>query len=211
MDDDQTVLPSYVDAIIKTFEDYPEYTAIGGRMFPFGEDGREIKCTSRYLNPFCKSDLGDVAKEYPKKVSLSNPTMYFPSGGAITIKKEFFEQYGDYGEPYFECSLTEDIYISSKLRQNNKKILYAPAVVIYHHIPKERYEYNYLMKSGYGGGVAQARQARSSLINRMLKFLFATGVGVFYFVTFRPTKGRYLIGFQYHWLKGYIKGMAQAK
>lgn len=95
MDDDQTVQPNYVDVILKAFEDYPEYTAIAGRMFPIGEDGKEMKFYSRYFNPFYKTDLGDVPKEYPKKPSLLNPTVFTPPGGTITFRAKWFEEYGD--------------------------------------------------------------------------------------------------------------------
>ena len=202
IDDDAEVTPQFVDSIINAFKQYPKYNAMGGRVLPVFEGGKEPKWLNKYLiGPISKVDYGKTTRKFPKK---------YPAGCNMIFRREIFEKYGNFKG---ELSRSDDKDMFLRLKKHHEKVLYAADVIVYHHIPADRMNAESIINIGYSNGKFEAKrlakegkkQKISKMIELMLKFVAAIIIGCFYFICFKPEKGRVLIAYMYKMLLGYMK------
>jgi len=202
IDDDAEVTPHFVESVINAFTQYPNYNAMGGKVLPVFEGGKEPKWMNRYLDgPLSKVDYGDITREFPKK---------YPVGCNMIFRREIFEKYGNFNG---QLSRSDDKDIFLRLKSYREKVLYAADVVVYHHIPCDRVSFDSITKIGYSSGRFEAIRLREKRkmqkINKtmeiMFKFIASTIIGASFFAQLKPEKGRYLINYMYKMMLGYIK------
>jgi len=128
IDDDAEARSDYAMNLIRTFQEYSNYDAIGGKVIPLFPEKKEPAWLSKYIwGVVAKVDKGDHPVPFKKKV---------PAGCNMAFRKVVFETIG-----LFDTKLAhrcDDLYIFGKLKAMHKVALYAPDVVVYHHIPPER-------------------------------------------------------------------------
>jgi len=128
IDDDAEARSDYAMNLIRTFQEYSNYDAIGGKVIPLFPEKKEPAWLSKYIwGVVAKVDKGDHPVPFKKKV---------PAGCNMAFRKVVFETIG-----LFDTKLAhrcDDLYIFGKLKAMQKVALYAPDVVVYHHIPPER-------------------------------------------------------------------------
>ncbi len=128
IDDDAEARSDYAMNLIRTFQEYSNYDAIGGKVIPLFPEKKEPAWLSTYIwGVVAKVDKGDHPVPFKKKV---------PAGCNMAFRKVVFETIG-----LFDTKLAhrcDDLYIFGKLKAMHKVALYAPDVVVYHHIPPER-------------------------------------------------------------------------
>jgi glycosyltransferase involved in cell wall biosynthesis len=128
IDDDAEARNDYAKNLIHTFQRYSDYDAIGGKVIPIFPEKKEPAWLSKYIwGVVAKVDRGEYPLPFKKKV---------PAGCNMAFRKTVFETVG-----VFDTKLAhrcDDLYIFGKLKTIDKSALYAPDVVVYHHIPPER-------------------------------------------------------------------------
>ena len=128
IDDDAEARSDYAMNLIRTFQEYSDYDAIGGKVIPIFPEKKEPAWLSKYIwGVVAKVDKGDHPVPFKKKV---------PAGCNMAFRNVVFETIG-----LFDTQLAhrcDDLYIFGKLKAIHKVALYAPDVVVYHHIPPER-------------------------------------------------------------------------
>ncbi len=128
IDDDAEAREDYAMNLIRTFQEYSQYDAIGGKVIPIFPEKKEPVWLSKYIwGVVAKVDKGDHPVPFKKKV---------PAGCNMAFRKVVFETIG-----VFDTKLAhrcDDLYIFGKLKAIQKVALYAPDVVVFHHIPPER-------------------------------------------------------------------------
>lgn len=204
IDDDAEVTENYLEEAIKFFNDYPDIDAMGGKIIPKYESGKEPKWMSIYLwGLVTKCDWGDKIRKYPFSK--------YPPGCSMTFRKKIFDEVGMFNSNLLlRC---DDKYIFRQLDYYNKKYLYNPKFVVYHHIDKNRLSLESIKKiSQIVGASERIRLANSSLIKKLLKiieYIFkliaAFIISVYYLIKFDFSKGIYLIKNRWYTLIGYFK------
>jgi glycosyltransferase involved in cell wall biosynthesis len=202
IDDDAEITPNFINAVIKTFRQHAEYLALGGKILPIFEDGKEPAWLSKYLNgAFSKVDYGEKAKPFPKK---------YPFGCNMIFRRFVFEKYG-----YFNGKLSrsddKDMFI--RLKAHKVKIWYEPTIIVYHNILNERITFNTITGIALSGGKFEAmRLQEQSVFNKMIKALelllklFASLIiGFAFYLKGQIPKSKYLIAYMYNRYIGYIK------
>ena len=202
IDDDAEVTPLFVQSILNAFTQYPQYNALGGKILPVYEDGKEPKWMNKYLfGPISKVDYGNKTRPFPKK---------YPAGCNMVFRRQLFEKYGNF---VGQLSRSDDKDIFLRLKKHREKVLYAAEVVVYHHIPSDRINYKSIIKIGYLNGKFEALRLKeegrkrklSKLAELIFKFIAGIAIGGFYFVRLQPEKGHYLIAYMYKMLLGYVQ------
>ncbi|MFZ6050879.1 glycosyltransferase family 2 protein [Halocola ammonii] len=128
IDDDAVASPSYAEAIVEAFGNFPDYAALGGKVTPF-YDGEEPKWLTPHLwGMVAKVDQGEEPKTFGKKT---------PVGCNMAFRKEIFKTIG-----LFDTERTknrwDDRYIFNQVSAHGYKTLYYPKASVRHHIPSSR-------------------------------------------------------------------------
>lgn len=135
MDDDASAEPDYSKNLIKAFESYPDFDAVGGKVIPVYPDNTEPAWMSKNLwGLVAKVDYGEKFSEFYNRK--------YPSGCNMAFRKKVFIETG-----LFNTDLTyrsDDKYIFGKLRQFGKHVLYAPNVIVNHRIESIRLSKQYI-------------------------------------------------------------------
>ncbi|NMB80290.1 MAG: glycosyltransferase family 2 protein [Ignavibacteria bacterium] len=204
IDDDAEVSENYLKIAVDFFDNHPDVDAIGGKITPVFESGKEPEWLSKYMwGLVTKADFGNKVREYPRSKS--------PYGCSMAFRKKVLYEAG-----LFNTNLlfrSEDKYIFYKLREKGKKFLYHPEFTVKHHIDDKRITYESIMKISYEVGSGERdRLHGQGIIKHILKVaeyklkLFAAlFIALGFFVKFDFKKGEYLIKNRWLTLIGFFK------
>jgi glycosyltransferase involved in cell wall biosynthesis len=154
-DDDLTVEPTWLLNLTVDLAN-GEWAGTGGRILP-----AETFSPPHWLaleGPYSMAgplyahfDLGDKAHE------LDRP----PYGANMAFRKEMFEKYGDFridlGASPGSALGNEDTEFGRRLMAAGERFRYQPSAVVYHMIPENRINKDYLLKWWFDFGRAQIR------------------------------------------------------
>ncbi|UCG27613.1 MAG: glycosyltransferase family 2 protein [Bacteroidales bacterium] len=162
IDDDAEARKDYAANLIRVFEKYTEYEAVGGKVIPVFPENKEPPWLSSYIwGVVAKVDKGDQYSSFKRKV---------PAGCNMAFRKKVFSIIGD-----FDTDLShrcDDLYIFGKLKAINKVALYSPDVVVYHNIPPERMDKEGIKKLSMNLGASHRIFLRNKpFYSRVIKFL----------------------------------------
>jgi glycosyltransferase involved in cell wall biosynthesis len=211
IDDDAFVHASYVRNIIKYFEDY-SITALGGRIIPIYESGKNPEWMTKHLLPLVSAlDMGLNARFFKGTK--------FPIGANMSFRREVFDEYGLFdvklgrrGSSGLEGGDEKEVFI--RLKKNNEPILYAPDVVVDHIIPDKRLTEEYIRGLGIGVGTSERKRLQSEGFKGWIGKLGSEAIkaaGTFVLATLNLLSGKYkaarmLIKFRIWVLKGLLHG-----
>ncbi len=202
MDDDAIANEDFAQNILRTFEKNPAYDALGGKVLPVFPDGKDPEWLSKYLNGMVtKVDYGNSPGDFNHK---------YPAGCNMSFRKELFQELGP-----FNSSLTirsDDKYMFLKLRSNNKKIVYAPDVIVHHHIDAYRLTPEYLKNQsyqiGYGEKLRLKEKGIGAKLVKFFEYVFKCGaaviLGIFFILKGKPKKAVYLTKILSRTFLGYL-------
>jgi len=202
VDDDAEVRKDYIKKIAEYVSLYPKYYAMGGKVIPIFEEGKEPEWMSEYIERIVsKVDLGDKVKDFKKK---------YPVGCNMIFRKEIFNLIG-----YFNIDLnlrSDDRYIFNKIKAAKLKILYVPDVVVWHYIDKERTTKQSLIRisllNGRSERIRLQKEGNIKVFFRFFDYLFRIVASVIllmlFFVKKEFIKGKYLFLVMFYSLKGFI-------
>ncbi|RLD63731.1 MAG: hypothetical protein DRJ01_02965 [Bacteroidetes bacterium] len=203
IDDDAIAREDYVENLIKTFKQYPEYGAIGGKVIPIFPDNKEPVWMSKYIQGVVsKVDYGNKIKDFSKK---------YPTGCNMAFRRELFEKFGGFNTDLVYRG--DDKYVFYKLKKNKVKILYAPNVYVNHNIDAYRIEPKFIDKISKSTGASEKLRLQTEpgykSVYKLLEYFYKlSGAVVLYFMFLikgQPQKGKYCVKVMYHTILGFFK------
>ncbi len=204
MDDDGQAEKNYIKNLINAFSLYTEYKALGGKILPNYEAGYEPEWMSFWVSGLVsKVDWGNTYGEFFR--------FKYPFGCNMAFHKNILEKAGGFNTDL--GSRSDDKYIFAKLRSMGVKILYAPDIVVYHSISKNRMSYLSIQKISRDVGKTEyVRLIQHGIFSKLFKaveYLIKLGIAIpialFYALHFVPVKGKYIILNRWWVLQGYVQ------
>ena len=195
IDDDETINEGFVSAYIDLFRNHGAF--VGSGVLKVCYDSKRPKWMSHYTekmiaNPF---DLGDEIVTVTTKIT--------PTGGNMAFNREVFNLYGNFdtnlgrkGEVLFGG---EENDMFDRIRDLGERVFYTPHAIAYHHITDRKLTPDYFDELSYGVGVSKRLRAEKYGVERELfadekaKRRYTKVLALFYILTFRPQKAKWLV------------------
>lgn len=208
IDDDETVVPEFLESYYRLFEESPDVAAAGGRILP------EFVSTppdwmSRYTERAIAGtlDLGMEQKEFPQGT--------FFGGGNHGFRREVVARYGGFdpslGRTGSVLLAGEEKEFFLRLRAGGERIVYLPRAVIYHLIDGRRMTRAYFSRLCLNIGRSERRRTKSvsgGYVRRLcleaVKWCGATVIGAGYLCAGHPARGGYLLLMRWQITRGLL-------
>lgn len=194
VDDDETVVPTYVSAYLDLFNEGDAFVAMGPVIARY--ESKRPKWMSRYTEQMIANPiyLGERSYTISRKVT--------PAGGNMAFSREIFTIYGNFDTDLGRSGATltggEESDLYRRIRALGERVFYAPKAVVYHHISDDKLTADYVKKLSYGVGVGKRIQAEKEgalgalYLDESRKRLYTLILSVFYVLSFRPAKAQWL-------------------
>ena len=195
IDDDETINEGFVSAYIDLFCNHGAF--VGSGVLKVCYDSKRPKWMSHYTekmiaNPF---DLGDEIVTVTTKIT--------PTGGNMAFNREVFNLYGNFdtnlgrkGEVLFGG---EENDMFDRIRDLGERVFYTPHAIAYHHIADRKLTSEYFDELSYGVGISKRLRAekygteRELFADEKAKRRYTKLLALFYILTFRPQKAKWLV------------------
>lgn len=210
IDDDETIVPEYVEAYIDFFDRYREALAAGGAVIARYETARP-KWMSRYTEQMIANPIG-----FGRGVGHF-PAGRIPAGGNMAFRREAFARYGGFnpalGRNGKSLSGGEESDLFERMRAGGEVLYYVPRAAIYHYIPDEKLTAERFDRLSYAVGRSKYLRAElhgtesALLADEKRKRLYTAVLALLYVLTLRPAKAKWLIAMR----RGIGKGIADQK
>ena len=156
IDDDERIVPDFISAYIKLFDNYPTAMAAGGKIiaeYPTGRPRWISHYTERPIaNPM---DFGDYVRPFPKG--------RIPGGGNMAMRREVFDKIGVFNTSLGRTGKSliggEESDLFERIAKAGMECYYTPGAVMYHIIPAEKLTDAYFERLCYNTGVSQFTRA----------------------------------------------------
>lgn len=204
IDDDAEVEKNYLETAINFFNEHPTVSAMGGKVIPIYETGKEPEWLSLPLwGLVTKVDWGNKTRRYP-------PSKY-PAGCSMVFQKTVFDKVG-----MFNTNLhlrSDDKYIFRQLEKFNKDFLYFPKLVVRHNIDAYRVTLESVKKISLIVGASERARLKNAgvlknikkIIEYKLKLIAAIIIAIYFLFRFEFKKAEYIIRNRWYTLIGYFK------
>lgn len=157
IDDDERIVPDFIGAYIKLFEDYPAAMAAGGKIiaeYPTGRPRWMSHYTERPIaNPM---DFGDYIRPFPKG--------RIPGGGNMAMRCEVFDKIGVFNTSLGRTGKSliggEESDLFERIAAAGMECYYAPRAVMYHIIPADKLTDSYFERLCFNTGLSQHTRAQ---------------------------------------------------
>lgn len=194
IDDDETIVPEYVESYISFFDRNIAHVA-GGPVIP-KYDTRRPGWMSKYTEQMIANPirLGRRLRPFPHGV--------VPAGGNMAFRREIFSLHGGFdpmlGRNGEALTGGEETEMFSRLRAIGERPYYVPGAVIYHHVPGSKLTEEYFRKLSFG--VGRSKYVRADIegnVNALFaderrKRLYTAVLCIWYVLTLRPSKAVWL-------------------
>ena len=198
IDDDERVVPEFLERYYSLFESHPEVGAAGGRILP-GFESVPPRWMSKYTERTIAGtlDLGDRMREFPEGK--------FFGGGNHGYRRAVVGRYGGYdtslGRTGGVLLAGEEKEFYGRLRAGGERIVYLPDAVIYHLVEPERLTRGYFVKLCRNIGRSERRRTRTAsrtafagrLAAEAVKWAGASVLALGFLLQGTPAKGGYLL------------------
>lgn len=209
VDDDETIRREHLQLLDKYLNDYPDAQLAASKVVPCYE-----RKEPEWMSPFTKRLIGGYfnAGNHVKKLSKVS----YPGTGHTIIKRELYEKFGYYntelGRNGTSLIGAEDKDMIFRLINNNIECYYFPDIPIYHHIPEYKLTNEFFDKLTYSIGKSERirtktvseKAFRDRILNELIKWGVSIILCIFYFITFRPSKGSKLLQFRWNVSRGLL-------
>ncbi len=203
IDDDEIINPEFIESYINFFDTHPSVASAGGKIIARYRSERP-KWMSKYTerpiaNPI---DLGDAERIFPRYM--------IPGGGNMAIQRWALNKYGAFDPSLGRCGEKliggEESDLFERLRIGGEECWFVPGAVMYHLIPNEKLNHQYLDRLSYNIGVSQRLRAkiekRGYILSEVAKWLGTIIIAVGYTLRLQLPKANYLIRMRYHISRG---------
>lgn len=196
VDDDERVVPRFLEAYRELFVRREEALAAGGRVVPEYETGRP-----RWMSPLTERPVANPT-DFGGRVRLF-PSGRIPAGGNMAFRRSVFERFGVFDPDLGRCGDRliggEESEFFDRLQRAGVKSFYVPDAVIFHRIPERKLEAGYFIRLCRNVGISQRRRAAiSGGVGRLrclelVKWGATLALAAGYALTLRPAKSRWLL------------------
>lgn len=202
IDDDALLAPDFLEVIYNYMTTHDDVAGVGGKIIPKYEIARP-KWMNKYLEGLVtKVDYGDQVVPFPKN--------RFPVGCNMTYRKKLLVDSGG-----FNTLLkwrADDKQIFHAVKELNDKILYLPTAWLEHMIDEERTTDERFIAICRKTGDEEQLRVRSigllaywqKIVEYLFKFAGSFLLAIGYTFKGQPLKGKYILLYRYHALKGMI-------
>ncbi|HIW97590.1 MAG TPA: glycosyltransferase [Candidatus Tidjanibacter gallistercoris] len=198
IDDDETVVPVFLERYYDLFESEPGTAAAGGRILP-GFEG----VPPRWMSPYTERaiagtlDLGGRVREFPEGK--------FFGGGNHGYRRSVVARYGGYdtalGRTGTVLLAGEEKEFYGRLRAGGERIVYLPDAVIYHLVDAGRLTRGYFVRLCRNIGRSERRRTLAAsrgafavrLVAEAVKWAGAAVLAAGYLLRGAPARGGYLL------------------
>lgn len=209
VDDDELLNDAFIASYIDFFDNHTDALAAGGRVVPQYVTGRPAWMSGFTEQPIANpTDWGDAVREFPAG--------HIPAGGNMAFRRSALERAGGFDLSLGRTGNTllggEESDLFERLARAGVRFWYVPGAVIRHVIPPAKLTDDYFRRLCYNVGVSQRRRALlHGRLGRLhmaetVKWAVTLGVALFYTVSFRPAKARYLLRMRWEITKGLARG-----
>lgn len=203
IDDDEHIVPEFVDSYIDLFDSVPQAMSAGGKIIAEYPSGRP-KWMSKYAeepiaNPM---DFGETIKPFPKG--------RIPGGGNMAMRRTVFEKIGVFdttlGRTGKKLSGGEESDLFERMKSKGMECYYVPRAVMYHIIPESKLNRDYFVRLAYNNGIGQWTRAslRGKKFNLIVKEACKWIATFLLCLVHRPIQSKYLLLMRWHISKGII-------
>ena len=205
IDDDERIVPEFIEAYIDLFDTHTDAMSAGGRIvaeYPTGRPSWMTRYTEQPIaNPM---DFGGEVRLFPSS--------RIPGGGNMAMRREVFARIG-----LFNTSLGrtgkkliggEESDLFERMRREKMRCYYVPRAVMYHIIPAEKLTADYFDRLSYNIGVSQRRRTelRGSTIGLYMKEAAKWLATLLLCLVHRPPQSHYLLRLRRGITRGICKG-----
>lgn len=195
IDDDETINEGFVSAYIDLFRNHGAFVGSGALKVCY--DSARPKWMSHYTEKMIANplDLGDEIITITRTIT--------PTGGNMAFNREVFNLYGNFdtnlGRKGGELFGGEENDLFDRIRDLGERVYYTPYAMAYHHIADSKLTAEYFDKLSYGVGVSKRLRAEKRGVVEELysdeyaKRRYTKLLALFYILTFRPSKAKWLI------------------
>ena len=209
IDDDETVVPGFLECYYRLFETSPEVAAAGGRILP-----EFVSPPPAWMSKYTERaivgtlDLGPEQREFPQGT--------FFGGGNHGFRREVIERYGGFdpslGRTGTVLLAGEEKEFFLRLRAGGERIVYLPEAVIYHLIDERRMTRAYFSRLCCNLGRSERRRTRAlsgggyllRLFQEAVKWGGAVVLCIGYLCTGHPSRGGYLLLMRWQITRGLL-------
>jgi len=209
IDDDQEVNEGFLKAYYDFFASNPKIVATGGMILP-RYDFEPPEWLSRFTErPIAGTlDMGSKVRMFSKGRC--------PGGGNMALRRSITEQVGVFdpmlGRTASMLLAGEEKDLFDRIVRAGHRLYYVPEAVVYHIVPKERMTRQYLERVSLMNGVSERIRTRGislmtylrRLVMEDAKWAATLLIALWYLITLRSSKGRYMIIMRYNVTKGLI-------
>lgn len=181
VDDDVCFEPNWLVEILKAFSDNPEISCVGGKSIPKFEAPVPAWMTEDLYDFYGSTRSGDHDKimQFPEH----------PFGLNMAFRKEVFEQVGDFnitlGRIKNSLLSNEELDFFYRVNKAGLKVFYASKALLYHRIPTDRMDKNWILSRRYWQGISdvvywQTTYPRNRLILSLKTLLISKKIIILY-------------------------------
>jgi glycosyltransferase involved in cell wall biosynthesis len=128
LNNDTQVQPGWLEALIETFDSFPDAGLVGSRLiFP---DGRQQEAGAIVFRDGSSWNYGHLDDPYKPQYSYLREPDYV-SGAALAIQRDLFERLGGFDE-HFAPAYYEDADLAFRVRAAGYRVLYQPLSRVVH-------------------------------------------------------------------------------
>ncbi|MBR2975255.1 MAG: glycosyltransferase family 2 protein [Alistipes sp.] len=191
IDDDERIVPEWIEAYIELFERYDDAMSAGGPIIAEYPAGRP-----RWMSQYAEQPIAN-AMWFGEELRLF-PKGRIPGGGNMAIRRSALEAVGLFNTSLGRSAESliggEECELFERMKRSGMRCYYTPRAVMYHIIPEQKLTEAYFRRLAYNTGVSQRRRAE---IHRRMSRLYI-GEAAKWVATMllallhRPSQSRYL-------------------
>ncbi len=195
IDDDETINEGFVSAYLDLFRNHGAFVGAGALKVCY--DTARPKWMSHYTEKMIANplDLGNEIITMSSKIT--------PTGGNMAFNREVFRLYGNFdtnlGRKGSDLFGGEENDLFKRIRDLGERVFYTPHAIAYHHIAEYKLSPEYFDKLSYGVGVSKRLRAEKfDTVEELFddenaKRRYTMLLAIFYALTFRPQKAKWLM------------------
>lgn len=208
IDDDAFPDRDYLKVTAAYLDAHPEVVATGGKIHLSFEDEPPAWVNQYMASLLGHFDLGDKIKAFA-------PNNY-PRGSNMSFRTSIFDQLGVFNTQLgrkgdnLEGSEEKDLF--NRIYRTGKKVVYLPAALVHHTVPKERTSRAFIKRQSIGTGQSEYKRARAEdnvpglIRSEIMKWGGTLLLSLYFMITLRPAVSVMLVRFRY-WVN---QGMRRA-
>lgn len=201
VDDDERIVPEFVEAYFELFDNKADAMSAGGRIVAEYPTGRPEWMSHYTEQPIANPmDFGSEVKLFPKR--------RIPGGGNMAMRRSVFEEVGVFnpnlGRTGGRLIGGEESELFERMAERGMACYYVPRAVMYHIIPESKLQPDYFERLSYNTGISQ--RLRAEMRGRKVR-LYVMEVAkwcatLLLCLIHRPQQSRYLLKMRKNISKG---------